>query len=92
MDVWDEIFSSNEELGVNYNRAIGEYSKLFKNDLGEKLSKTLFFKLIEYLKRYVEDIRNTDDIDDVPHNTESEVMIYAPDNIYLIKHEEQGRR
>lgn len=91
VDVWDEMFSSDKELSANYKYTIDKYSILLDKELGKKLAENLFLKLVEHLKRYVEEIRNTDDIDDVPHNTEAEVMIYAPDNIYLIKHEEQGR-
>lgn len=58
------------------------YSDIIDN--GDDIAKKVVAFFIKHIKEYVEGIIEVDVIDDIPPDTDSEIMVYAPDDIYLI--------
>lgn len=65
---------------------IYKMTKIFDGlvDNSKTFTKNIVNFIKEYLTSYVDNIVEVDDVSKIPENTDAEVMIYAPDDIYLI--------
>lgn len=50
----------------------------------EPFTKNALTYLLKLLKEYVDGVIEVDDINKIPPNTDAEIMVYAPDDVYLI--------
>lgn len=75
------IFETEASLSKIKNLISEQFSEV--SDDPSKLSDRILKFVIDYIKVYVADIVEVRDIEDIPPDIESEIMIYAPDDIYL---------
>lgn len=87
--LWENVIEKNDSIRLSYDTCINLYKIQIGDDNAEKITSLIFTTMLSMFKEYIENIRHTTDIDDIPYNTESEIMIYAPDNIYLISNDTQ---
>lgn len=81
--IWQDALDSGKGLVETRDTLIKQYTKVMDDELAIKLTKRILVLLVSRLTNYIEDIRYTTVIDDIPNDTESEIMLYAPDDIYL---------
>ena len=86
--IFREVLEDGSGLKKTYNTLIRMFSEMMVLKHATELTKVVLAIVVGELKNYVGDIVRTTDISDIPDNIESEVMVYAPDNIYLIKNTE----
>ena len=71
-------------LKTTHDSLIRKFSDLMDTKHSTALTKNVLAIIVGELKSYMGDIVKTTDVSDIPGNIEAEIMIYAPDDIYMI--------
>ena len=71
-------------LKTTHDFLIRKFSDLMDTKHSTALTKNVLAIIVGELKSYIGDIVKTTDISEVPGNIEAEIMIYAPDDIYML--------
>lgn len=71
-------------LKTTHDSLIRKFSDLMDTKHSTALTKNVLAIIVGELKSYIGDIVKTTDISEIPGNIEAEIMIYAPDDIYMI--------
>lgn len=82
-DVGDELISM-----IEHAHSIKELFNEIQRDYDENTVsyiKNTLAMLVGYIKDYVNNVVMVEDIEQIPSNTEAEVMVYAPVDIYLME-------
>jgi len=83
-----DSIAAGHGLKETHDILITKYSELLGSEHGTTLTKNILAKMVGILTDYINDIVYTTDISDIPENTDSEVMIYTPNDLYLMKSEQ----
>lgn len=80
-----DAIAGDHGLKATHDMLITNYSELLGAEHGTNLTKNVLAKMVGILTDYINDVVYTTDISDIPENTDSEVMVYAPNDLYLLK-------
>lgn len=76
-----EFFETNTSLTKIKEQITDQFREV--SDDPNKFSDRILRFIVDYFKVYVADVVEVNYVEDIPPDTESEIMIYAPDDIYL---------
>jgi len=79
-----DIIDDGNGLKVTHDSLIRKFSDLMDAKHSTALTKNVLAIIVGELKSYIGDIVKTTNVSDIPDNIEAEIMIYAPDDIYII--------
>ena len=79
-----DIIDDGNGLKVTHDSLIRKFSDLMDAKHSTALTKNVLAIIVGELKSYIGDIVKTTNVSDIPDNIEAEIMIYAPDDIYMI--------